>query len=124
MSKSYWEKLKDPRWQRKRLEIMNRAGFKCECCGDEESALHIHHGYYDRRKEPWEYDDDTLRCLCESCHEMFGELLAKAHESIARLWIPKQIRVIPQLIELYEENWPNRLVPIAVPDKSIKKQQE
>ena len=25
----YVEKLKDPRWQRKRLEIMQRDGFRC-----------------------------------------------------------------------------------------------
>lgn len=43
MSKtSYYEQLKDPRWQKKRLEIMNRANFKCEECGDSENMLSVH----------------------------------------------------------------------------------
>jgi len=30
---SYADKLKDPRWQRKRLEILQREDFNCEACG-------------------------------------------------------------------------------------------
>lgn len=67
--KQYWQKLQDPRWQRKRLEILNRAEFCCEICGDSESQLQVHHGYYEKGKEPWEYEDDTLWCLCDGCHE-------------------------------------------------------
>lgn len=72
--KQYWQKLQDPRWQRKRLEILNRAEFCCESCGDTKSQLQVHHGYYEKGKEPWEYEDDTLWCLCNKCHE-------KAHEA-------------------------------------------
>lgn len=67
--KQYWQKLQDPRWQKKRLEILNEAGFECECCGDTKSQLQVHHGYYEKGKEPWEYDDETLWCLCDRCHE-------------------------------------------------------
>ena len=67
--KQYWQKLQDPRWQRKRLEILNRAEFCCESCGDSESQLQVHHGYYEKGREPWEYEDDTLWCLCDKCHE-------------------------------------------------------
>lgn len=67
--KQYWQKLQDPRWQRKRLEILNQAEFCCEGCGDTESQLQVHHGYYEKGKEPWEYEDDTLWCLCDKCHE-------------------------------------------------------
>lgn len=68
-SKSYFEKLKDPRWQRKRLEVLESAEFSCEWCGDSESTLHVHHGYYEKGLEPWEYPDDSLHCLCEACHK-------------------------------------------------------
>lgn len=67
--RSYSEKLKDPRWQRVRLEVLERAGWKCEACGATESTLHAHHGYYDRKLEPWEYNTLTLWCLCEECHK-------------------------------------------------------
>jgi len=66
----YTELLKDPRWQRKRLEIMERANFACEICDDNETTLHIHHGYYQMGVNPWEYHDETLHCLCEKCHEV------------------------------------------------------
>ena len=66
---SYAEKLKHPNWQRKRLAILNRAGFKCEECGDGESTLHVHHCFYLPGREPWEYEDDELRALCQSCHD-------------------------------------------------------
>lgn len=69
MSSSYSDKLKDPRWQRKRLEVLERAEWKCECCGAVDRTLHVHHGHYDRGADPWEYDLFTLWSLCEECHE-------------------------------------------------------
>lgn len=68
MSKTYFEKLKDPRWQKRRLEIMQKAKFACEKCGDEDAPLHIHHRIYRKGKQPWEYSDDELECLYEVCH--------------------------------------------------------
>lgn len=66
--KSYGELLRDPRWQRKRLEILNRADFSCETCGDTESTLNVHHKIYRRGAKPWEYTDAELTALCEPCH--------------------------------------------------------
>ena len=68
VSKSYWQKLQDPRWQKRRLEILNGAGFKCEDCGSEKETLSIHHSYYEKGLEPWEYPGEALLCLCEECH--------------------------------------------------------
>jgi hypothetical protein len=70
-NKSYYELLKDPRWQRARLEVMEAADFKCGECGDSESTLNVHHGYYEKDTKPWEYIDSTLHCLCESCHQEY-----------------------------------------------------
>lgn len=64
---TYSEKLKDPRWQRKRLEILSRDEFTCRSCGDKESTLHVHHIKYD--KEIWGGNDKDKVTLCESCHE-------------------------------------------------------
>lgn len=65
---SYAEKLKDPRWQRKRLEILERDGWACVLCDDATNTLHVHHWYYTKGKEPWEYPARALATLCESCH--------------------------------------------------------
>jgi len=64
----YWQKLKDPRWQRKRLEIMERDNFECQNCGDKDTTLNVHHGYYEKGVDPWEYPDNSLVTLCEPCH--------------------------------------------------------
>jgi hypothetical protein len=68
MKKSYQELLKDPRWQKKRLEILGEQEFSCENCGDNKSTLHVHHGTYLKGKKPWEYPDELLHVLCETCH--------------------------------------------------------
>jgi 5-methylcytosine-specific restriction endonuclease McrA len=67
--KTYAEKLKDPRWQRKRLEIMDRDRFTCTECGDAAKTLHVHHTNYEAGKQPWEHDAANMTTLCESCHD-------------------------------------------------------
>jgi 5-methylcytosine-specific restriction endonuclease McrA len=64
----YADKLKDPRWQRKRLEIFQRDGWKCVRCDCGTKTLHVHHKEYQAGAEPWEYEDSVLETLCEDCH--------------------------------------------------------
>lgn len=66
--KSYSEKLKDPRWQKKRLFILERDEWVCQCCYNDEITLHVHHMKY-MGENPWECDDKFLITLCEHCHE-------------------------------------------------------
>lgn len=65
---TYSELLKDPRWQKKRLKIMERDSFTCQVCLDTKMTLHIHHRRYIRGKKPWEYPDELLVTMCEQCH--------------------------------------------------------
>ena len=80
-SRPYWEKLKDPRWQRRRLEIMERDNFKCRHCRSDSNTLNVHHRVYNKGAQPWDYDDHLLITLCESCHES----AEKARASVASL---------------------------------------
>lgn len=66
---SYTDKLLDPRWQRCRLEVLNRDGWECTDCGDGENTLHVHHLYYEWGLDPWEYPPEALRTLCDTCHK-------------------------------------------------------
>lgn len=77
--KSYAEKLKDPRWQKKRLHILERDEWSCQRCFDETTTLHIHHMRYIPGMEPWDYEDHLLVTLCETCHENEKET-RKAYE--------------------------------------------
>lgn len=65
---TYSEKLRDPRWQKKRLKILERAGWKCQCCKDSKNTLNVHHLVY-TGKDPWDEPDSNLEVLCEDCHE-------------------------------------------------------
>lgn len=73
MPTKYAQKLLDPRWQRKRLEVLEAADFRCQSCGDGESTLHVHHRQYFKGKEPWDYDKGQLEALCENCHDSWHE---------------------------------------------------
>lgn len=66
---TYAQKLQDPRWQRKRLQRLEKAGWACEDCGAEDDTLHVHHNGYFKGREPWEYEDQQLTVLCRVCHE-------------------------------------------------------
>jgi len=66
---SYYELLKHPKWQKRRLEVLQEAGFRCEECGAEDATLHVHHAYYEKGLAPWDYLAQSLHCLCENCHK-------------------------------------------------------
>lgn len=66
---AYLVKLKDPRWQKKRLEILDRDKWCCQKCFDDQSTLVVHHKIYLQDKEPWDYPNHLLITLCEDCHE-------------------------------------------------------
>lgn len=79
----YYEKLKDPRWQKKRLEVFQRDKFTCQKCFDDENnlTLNIHHLHYEKGKDPWDYPLESLVTLCEECHaeEFEGKYQAEAY---------------------------------------------
>jgi hypothetical protein len=70
---AYSAKLRDPRWQKMRLKILERDEWSCNICGDDTSTLHVHHRHYLVGAEPWEYPEELLTTLCESCHEQETE---------------------------------------------------
>lgn len=93
---TYAQKLKDPRWQKKRLEVLDRAGWACQGCADSTSTLHVHHKQYIKGREPWEYDADQLAALCETCHSQHHAELDVLIDVVARLpidgmkWIDRE----------------------------------
>lgn len=98
MSKpTYAELLRDPRWQRKRLEVMNREDFTCERCRDKSKTLNVHHSYYERGNSPWEYPIESLHCLCESCHEIIQEMMTVLNREIGLIPMSELQSVIGHL---------------------------
>jgi 5-methylcytosine-specific restriction endonuclease McrA len=70
----YAEKLLSKMWKTKREEILQRDNRKCCNCGSA-SNLQVHHRQYHinvktgTKREPWDYKNNYLVTLCNSCHE-------------------------------------------------------
>lgn len=102
----YSEKLRDPRWQRKRLEIMQRDNFTCLACGDTEKTQNVHHKKY--HGSPWEAPSESLETLCEPCHEKRTKLNAEflnlsSYEAFARFNV--RVESKSRNAERIRENW-------------------
>jgi len=65
-SKHYYAYLSSSAWQRKRVVVLNRAGYRCERCTSDAQPLHVHHKTYERLGD--ELPED-LTVLCKKCHE-------------------------------------------------------
>lgn len=87
---TYAEKLKDPRWQKRRLEVFNKADWKCEDCGAGDKELQVHHCYYIRSLEPWEHGNDLLICVCPDCHKK-----RQAKEEAIHVSVGQWLREVP-----------------------------
>ena len=82
MIKTYAEKLKDPRWQKKRLQIFERDNWSCQMCQRTKETLVVHHRLYLPEAEAWEYEDRFLVTLCERCHQREREYRPRFEEHI------------------------------------------
>ena len=93
----YSKALADPRWQKKRLEKMQAAEWKCEICGDDTEELHIHHLSYRKSfsgdfVDPWEYQLNELKCLCKTCHTIWHLDLRKVRAHCERVAVTTQYK--------------------------------
>lgn len=82
---SYSDKLKDPRWQKKRLRVLERDKWKCQACGDTKTTLHVHHTQYESNMDVWDYPDSMLISLCEDCHKKEHDYLNGSMAEIREL---------------------------------------
>jgi 5-methylcytosine-specific restriction endonuclease McrA len=65
---AYQEALRDPRWQKKRLQVFVRDHWTCQDCGATTKELQVHHRWYLAGKQPWEVPMAALATLCVACH--------------------------------------------------------
>ena len=72
---NYKAQYTDPRWQRKRLEVMALNDFTCEQCDATDKQLHVHHRFYRKGANIWDYSREEFECLCHDCHNARHEKL-------------------------------------------------
>lgn len=70
--KTWKDQLQDRRWQKRRLQILERDEWCCVRCADADptSRLDVHHKVYRWGCPPWEYSDDELDSRCAHCHKL------------------------------------------------------
>ena len=84
----YQQKLRDRRWQQRRLKIFERDGWVCKHpdCRDRQDLtvpLCVHHLVYYPDTDPWDYDDEDLVTWCERCHDRHHRGLRQAELGLA-----------------------------------------
>jgi hypothetical protein len=81
----FFEQYKDPKWQKKRLEIMKRDKFCCQSCYTDEKTLNVHHcTVYKKDAKPWRYKNSELITLCETCHTEISSFIKEGTASFKR----------------------------------------
>lgn len=80
----YTKQLSHPKWKEKRQVILERDNHECQLCGLKKE-LQIHHGYYTKRTNLWEYPDDSLITLCSLCHEITDNYKHDIHLMVSRI---------------------------------------
>lgn len=79
---AYADQLRDPRWQKKRLEIFQRDNFTCVSCGNKTKNLQAHHAVYPRKAFMWELPLEFFQTLCFECHAIRQELTDKIVDAL------------------------------------------
>ncbi len=100
---TYAEKLQDPRWQKKRLEILQRDKFTCQLCDDDKTTLHIHHKKY--KGDPWDIENEHLITYCKHCHEIIESY--KAYKIFVLLKVIKLVPIddtVPIVVYVFFKN--------------------
>jgi hypothetical protein len=114
-ARSYAELLKDPRWQRKRLEVLQRDEWACTWCGQADVTLHVHHRKYLRGRPPWESPAKDLCTLCEICHADVTRWNRMARELLEDLDFAQLVRAVGYLQGLDMATYPMATVAIENP---------
>jgi len=58
------DKFEDPRWKRKRDDLLSRRNYECEDCGELHRDAQVHICYYTKGRKLWEYPDRAYKCYC------------------------------------------------------------
>lgn len=91
MEKTYKDKLLDPRWQKKRLKILESDNFSCRFCGNDAKTLHVHHFSYNKNGNPWDISDSKLVTLCEDCHSVTHHSFTELESDLIDLLIARSV---------------------------------
>lgn len=91
---NYADLLRHPKWQKRRLEIMQRDSWCCSVCKADDLPLNVHHQRYISGRKPWEYSNDDLVTLCDDCH---GEI-HEVHDHYKGLTTADKVNLVDKIV--------------------------
>lgn len=112
----FWDSYKRPEWQKRRLEVMSKAEFRCVDCGTGNATLNVHHAFYEKDRKPWEYADYALRCLCENCHKKRHGISDMARMTANLISMPEAERLCGYVEALFASYEPGYTIRIRTRD--------
>lgn len=89
---SYLAKLAAPEWKKFSAET-RRLRDVCESCGTKEN-LQVHHLFYDASRELWEYSNEDVCVLCDTCHKEMHAQLQKFRRFVFRYLNPRTFQIL------------------------------
>lgn len=96
--KTYWEKLQDPRWQKKRLEVLESFNWECYGCKTKGDKLNVHHFWYETGKDPWDYENECYVAVCDKCHEVSHEAMVRLSKTLSSM-NPWRLKLLATQVE-------------------------
>jgi 5-methylcytosine-specific restriction endonuclease McrA len=95
--------FEDPRWRKKRAEILERDGWRCQSDGNHAGDLNVHHRNY-TTAEPWHELNENLITVCEKHHQGEHDQLGASDRDVAAKlmesnWMVKHRKLLAQCIE-------------------------
>lgn len=70
---SFMAQYQDKRWYELSKKIKARDKNTCQMCGRNDLPVSVHHKVYIQNRNPWEYPDKDLICVCDRCHKYMSE---------------------------------------------------
>lgn len=99
-SRTYADKLRDPRWEQCRSQFVRRHGNKCSSCNRKGIEVQVHHKVYRRGVEPWDHPETDLILLCRGCHQDWHDLLQEFRSKVIGTIPVSVARVIIRALNL------------------------
>jgi len=109
---TFLEAYRDPKWQKKRLEVLELAGWECSDCGSNEDTLHVHHTYYEKDKKPWKYPIESLHCLCEDCHKKAQDINTLLKRQLGKIGLQDPIQLLYYAMALEAQEYPMVIIDV------------
>ncbi|WP_339137837.1 MAG: hypothetical protein WGN25_06785 [Candidatus Electrothrix sp. GW3-4] len=109
---SYSELLDHPKWHKKKLDILEKSGFKCISCSSNEKTLDVYHSYYVSNLKPWEYPNNSLYCLCGECYNKSQYIITLIKRQLRHIELAYNERLFGYLYGLETLTYP--MVTIGV----------